>query len=152
MKTTMNNESPSELDLEIEAVQVSVYCNIIKDIIVAHKSLSIIKIASFSFIIKQRQKYTMRIFTAHNKTDLVLKFLSQAQGLFDDFCNQFPYILQAIDILVNANICEVHNGELLYIGSHKCSYTKFDSFTESALQESQNYTDRQFLREMIRIV
>lgn len=114
-----------------------------------HKGLSIVKIVIISFVIK-RQELSERIFDGRNRSDLILKFLSQATGVFDVFCEQLPYIIKSIDILVNSKFCEVHEGELICLATEQIQ--KFDSFTESAIQESKTYTDRQFLREAIRIV
>ncbi len=149
MKLEMNNRSAQELDLEIEIVQLSIYIDIIKRILLGHKGLSIVKIVIISFVIK-RQELSERIFDGRNRSDLILKFLSQATGVFDVFCEQLPYIIKSIDILVNSKFCEVHEGELICLATEQIQ--KFDSFTESAIQESKTYTDRQFLREAIRIV
>ena len=95
------------LDLQIEVVQASIYCDIINRIIVANRSMSIIKIAVFSFVIKKRTYQKDIIYKGNNKTDLVLKFLSQASGLYDELCLQMPYILQAIDLLIKSGVCEI---------------------------------------------
>ena len=92
------------------------------------------------------------IYRGNNRTDLVLKLLSQAIGLFDDMCEQMPYIFQAVDLLVKNGICEVHEGEIIYIATSHQKAVDYDMFTEAAIQESKSYTDRQFLREVISIV
>ena len=148
----LSNESKSLLDLEIEAVQTSIYYDIIKKIIMRHRSISIIKISVFGFVIKKRQCCDGSIYSGHDSTDLVLKFLSQASGLFEELCNQFSYILQAIDLLVKDGICEVHEGELICLSSVDNILNYFDAFTEKAILESKLYSDRQFLREVISIV
>jgi len=82
---------------------------------------------------------------------LVLKLLSQACGLFDEMCEQMPYIFQAVDLLVKDGICEVYEGEIIYIATDHQT-VDYDAFTEAAIQEGKSYTDRQFLREVISIV
>lgn len=148
----MNNDIDQLLDLQIEVVQVSLYCDIIKSMIMVNECMSIIKIAVFSFIIKKRTYHNGIIYRGNNKTDLVLKFLSQASGLYDELCLQMPYILQAIDLLVKNGVCEVHESEVIRAGVMLHSVASFDSFTEAAIQESKTYSDRQFLREVISIV
>lgn len=140
------------LDYQIEVVQVSIYYDLIRRIIFKFRSLSIIKIAVISFVIKKREYLQGSIYSARNTNDLVLKFLSQASGLYDDLCNQFKYIIEAIDILVVAGECEVHEGELICDSSCHQIVKGFDGFTEAAIRETTNYSDRQFLREVVSIV
>ena len=51
----MNNEIDRLLDLQIEATQISIYCDIIRNLLLKHRSISIIKVILISFIIKKRQ-------------------------------------------------------------------------------------------------
>lgn len=148
----MKNEMDQLLDLQIEVVQMSIYCDIIKKIIVRHRSMSLIKITVFSFIIKKRHHLNGSLYRGNNKLDVLLKFLSQASGLFDELCAQIPYIMQSVDILVKDKICEVHEGELICLIARMSDSENFDAFTESALQESRTYSERQFLREVISVV
>ena len=152
MKKKMNNEIDRLLDLQIEATQISIYCDIIKNLLLKSRSMSIIKVLSISFIVKKRQYLKGSIYRGNNRTDLVLKLLSQASGLFDDMCDQMPYIFQAVDLLVKNGICEVHKGEIIYIAANHQKAVDYDVFTEAAIQESKSYTDRQFLREVISVV
>ena len=48
----MSNETDKLLDLQIEVIQISIYCDIVKNLLLKHRSISVIKIISFSFIIK----------------------------------------------------------------------------------------------------
>lgn len=148
----MKNEFDLSLDLEIEVIQVSMYCDIIRNLMGNIYSMSIVKIAVISFIIKKRQYLGGNIFNGRNTTDLVLKFLSQASGLFDDFCEQLPYILQSMDILVKFGLCEAHENELMCLTRDINGIKRYDSFTESVIREINTYTDRQFLKEVINIV
>lgn len=148
----MNNEVDRLLDLQIEVIQISIYCDIVKNLLLKHRSMSIIKVISFSFVIKKRQHLQGSIYKGNNKTDLVLKFLSQASGLFDDMCEQMPYVFQAIDLLVKDGFCEAHEGELICTTTNRQKAVDYDAFTEAAIQESKSYSDRQFLREVISVV
>lgn len=140
------------LDLQIEVVQVSIYYDLIRRIIIKYRSISVIKIAVISFIIKKREYLQGSIYSARNTNDVVLKFLSQANGLFDELCDQFKYIFEAIDILVADGNCEVHEGELICNPSIHLAVKGFDAFTDSVIRQSMYYTDRQFLKEVISIV
>ncbi len=148
----MDKEIDNLLDLQIEVVQISIYCEIIKNILLKHRSISTIKTACFSFVIKKRDHLRGSIYRSNNKVDLVLKFLSQVNGLFDDLCDQLPYIFQAIDLLVQDGFCEVHEGELICVATNPIKAMDYDAFVEAAIQESKLYSDRQFLREVISIV
>ena len=139
------------LDLQIEVVQVSIYYDLIRRLLIKYRSLSIVKVAAISFIIKKREFFGKSIYSARNTNDLVLKFLSQANGLYDELCDQFKYVLEAIDILVKDGECEVHEGELTCNPSLHLSVKGFDTFTEAAIRESIHYTDRQFLKEVITV-
>lgn len=148
----MDKEIDNLLDLQIEVVQVSIYTEIIKSILLKHRSISIIKTVCFSFVIKKRDHLQGSIYRSSNKVDLVLKFLSQVNGLFDDLCEQLPYIFQAIDLLVIDGFCEAHEGELICVATNPTKAMDYDAFVEAAIQESKLYSDRQFLREVISIV
>ena len=78
--------------------------------------------------------------------------LSQVNGLFDELCEQMPYVLESIDLLTKDGFCEVHEGEVICITNSNQIISDFDAFTEAAFQESKSYSDRQFLREVISIV
>lgn len=73
----MSNETDKLLDLQIEVIQISIYCDIVKNLLLKHRSISVIKIISFSFIIKKRQHLQGSVYKGNNKVDLVLKFLSK---------------------------------------------------------------------------
>ena len=148
----MSNEIDNLLDLQIEVIQISIYCDIVKNLLLKYRSISIIKIISFSFIIKKRQHLQGSIYKGNNRVDLVLKFLSQASGLFDELCDQMTYIFQAIDLLVKDGFCEAHEGELICNPTNQQKAADYDAFIEAAVQESKSYSDRQFLREVISIV
>lgn len=50
----MSNETDKLLDLQIEVIQISIYCDIVKNLLLKHRSISVIKIISFSFIINHK--------------------------------------------------------------------------------------------------
>ena len=57
----MNDEKNLLLDMQIEAVQTSIYCHIVKNIIARHRSISLIKVSVFSFVIKKRQHLRLKL-------------------------------------------------------------------------------------------
>lgn len=140
------------LSLQIEAVQVASYCKIITDILSKFKTLSIIKIAVFSFIIKKQLILQVECYNGKNTTDLVLKALSQISGRHEELYNQLPFAFQALDLLIKNNICSVHQSEIIYNRPVGVNTPQLDAFIVSAIGESYTYTDRQFLKEVISVV
>ena len=63
----MSNETESILDLQIEVIQASIYCDIIKRLLLQHRSVSIVKVIVFSFIIKKQQYLQKNIYTGRNR-------------------------------------------------------------------------------------
>lgn len=137
---------------EIEAVQISIYCEIIKNLLVCHRSMSIVKVVAFSFAIKKVAYLQSECYTARNRSDLVLKYLSQISGCYDELCEQLPYILESVDLLIKSSVCELHETELLCNCSTDNNVEDYGSFTVAAIEESKDYTDRQFWKEVISIV
>lgn len=145
----MNNEI---VDLQAEALQLSMYCKIIKDILIKYRSISIIKLVVFSFIIKKHESLQVECFSAKNSTDLVLKALAQIAGRYDELESQLPHIFQAIDLLIKNGICDLHTTEVMCLLPESTTHQLMKGFIFSAIEESKSYTDRQFLKEVISIV
>lgn len=53
----MSNETDKLLDLQIEVIQISIYCDIVKNLLLKHRSISVIKIISFSFMFKKETAF-----------------------------------------------------------------------------------------------
>ena len=144
-----NNEI---ISLQSEALQLSIYCKIIKDILIKYRNISIIKLVVFSFIIKKHESLRVDCFSAKNSSDLVLKALSQIAGRYDELTNQLPYIFQAIDLLIKNGICDLHTTEVMCLLPESTAHQEMKSFIFSAIEESKSYTERQFLKEVVSIV
>lgn len=135
---------------QTEAIQLSIYCNIICQILKSHKNLSICKILVFSYLIKQNKFLVKSIYTAQNKQDVVLKGISLLSGDFTWFCNSVPYIIKALHILINKGIVSLDN-EILSLNSDELEieiiYTE-NKFIKKVIEESKFMTDRQFMKEV----
>jgi len=140
------------VSMQIEAMQVGIYCDIIQNLLVKHRSLSIVKIITFAFIIKKIRFLNINYYSGHNKTDLVLKFISQAQGCYEELCKHITYILQAVDLLLKNDIFELHETEIICKLPANWDVLDYGAFTNAAIAESRNYTNRQFWKEVINIV
>lgn len=132
----------------MEVILLSNYCEIVLAILKKHKNLSIIKIATFSFITKKNKFFKANIYNLSNKNEIVLKCLSLLNGVFDDFCKDLKYIVAAIDLLVKSQRIEIFNQELLYI-SNEISLHNDKNFIDLAIIESSLYSDEQFLKEVV---
>ncbi|HBV97562.1 MAG: hypothetical protein JL50_04055 [Peptococcaceae bacterium BICA1-7] len=137
--------------IELDIILTSTYFKIVLDILKVHKNLSINKTLVFSYLIKKRQFMNSNIYNTQNKNDLVLKYISQLSGLYNDYCKNIKYIISAIHLLITSNKLSLHLGELIYIETGELT-VKEKSFINNAIQESKNYSDRQFLKEVIRNV
>ena len=146
------SQSDKKLSYQIEAVQIGLYCDIIQSLLWYYPSLSIIKLLTFSFIIKKSHTLDFECYTANNKNDLVLKALSQISGRSSELYSQIPFIIKSLDILIASGLCETHVSEVIASSQIKSGETSISNFIKSAIDESISYTDRQFLKEVIAIV
>ncbi len=151
----MNEVSPrlDNLSIEREAVLTALYTDIVQRAIASYSGLSVIKTMVFAFIIRKKLTVRFEAYSGRNDKDLVLKCLSQMVGLYNDFLENIPFIVQAMHLLLINNRIELSAGDL--IASNKllpAVPAPFGSFINKAIAESENYTDRQFLREVISCV
>ncbi len=136
---------------ELEIIMLSTYCDIVLDILKKHKNLSVNKVVTFSYLIKKNKFMSSNIYNASNKNDLVLKCLSQLSGLFDDYCANIKYIIAAIHLLIENEEISECSGELIYKETNEIVVEE-KSFLNLAIKESYRYSDKQFLKEVVRNV
>lgn len=138
------------LKLEAETIQVSIYCDIILQVLKKHKELSINKILVFSYLIKKDRFIPNNIYNGNNTQDIILKCLSLLSGDYVEYCNSIQFIIKAIHILkINAlvilennllhSLTEVNVGKVIYEES---------AFIEKAIEVSKRMTDKQFMKEV----
>ncbi len=139
-----------QTNVDAEVIQLSVYCDIIIGILNYIERMSINKVMVFAYILKKNRFYKCRVFTANSKVNIVIKALTLLNGLRDDYFYNIEFIFKAIDILARKEILVVEEGELLI---HKdklySSKTDIPLFFRHVLDESVNFTDRQFLKEAL---
>ena len=138
--------------LQAEALQLAAYCNIIRDILEKYRSMSVIKLFVFSYIIKKQEILQVKCFSNKDTNDLVLKALSQIAGRYNELLSQLPLVLRAIDLLVQNKVCEIHSSEVMCLLPQGSSLRATNGFIYSAIEESYLSSDRQFLKEVISIV
>jgi len=141
----------SKIDLELEVILTSTYSEIVLNVLKIHKNLSVIKTMVFAFLIKKRKFINANVYSASNKNDLVLKCISQLSGLYKDYCENLKYIISAIHLLIVNGKLAYNLGELMYVETSEIIIEE-KSFINNAIRESKNYSDRQFLKEVVRNV
>ncbi|MDP4133070.1 MAG: hypothetical protein Q8882_03565 [Bacillota bacterium] len=135
---------------QTESIQLSIYCNIICQTLQLHENLSICKMVTFSYLIKQNRFLGGTIYTAKNTQDIIFKGISLLAGDFGGFCNSVPYILKALHILINKGIVSSENDVLtLTTNDLKLdSVYEENNFMKKVIEESKTMTDRQFMKEV----
>ena len=127
------------LKFQTESLQISMYCNIICQILFEHDKLSIIKISTFSYLIKQQRFHGGTIYNSRNEIDIVLKGISLLSGDFESYCNSLPFILKAIHILNSKNIIKFVDDDVLLadkISKDELVYIK-NNFLYKVIEESK---------------
>lgn len=140
-----------KIEEELEIILISKYTEIILNILETHKKLSVNKTLVFSYLIKKNNFYNSNIYNVRNTKNTVLKCISQLSGLYNDYCENLKYIISAIHLLIINNKISLNSGNLIYLGITESSENK-KSFINLAIKESQNYSDRQFLKEVVKNV
>lgn len=135
---------------QAELIQLGIYCNIICQILYVHNSLSVCKMTTFAYLIKQDRFLGGKIYTAKNSQDVVFKGLSLLAGDFDGFCNSLGYIIKALDLLINQGVitCEKNILTLSDKNIKLDVVYEENSFMKKVVEESKTMTDRQFLKEV----
>lgn len=135
---------------QAETIQLSIYSNIICQLLFNHNQLSVCKLLIFSYIIKKNRFLGGNIYTAKNSQDIVFKGISFLTGDFDGFCNSVPYILKALHLLIKKEIVSSEN-ETVYLN---VKLQKLDiayeesNFLKKVIEESKLMSDRQFMKEV----
>lgn len=139
------------LKYESEAIQISIYCDIIKQIINKHKELSLAKILVFSYVIKNDYFLLSNVYNANSSQDLIYKCLSLFAGKYNEFCESIEYIIKAIHLLKIKNVILVDSSIIKAISplcNTKLVYHK-SGFMEKAVEASKKMSDKQFMKEVM---
>ena len=136
-------------ELKTEVLLVSKYCLFLKQILCVHKQLSVNKTLLFAYLLKNENNYYSPLFNGNNSSDVVVKAISQLSGNYADYCKNIPYIIEAMHLLIENGDILLNSSTLLCsensIGKEK--YT--NKFLQNAINESYNFSDRQFLKEVL---
>lgn len=139
------------LELEAEVIQISIYSNIVLNLLKKHTVLSLNKIMLFSYLVKKEKFRLGKVYTAQNTQDLVCKAVSLISGEYMEYCENVKFILKAVHLLfINSKV--KMEGSLLYLSDEsdvKKSLYQESPFIENAIEVSKKMSDRQFMKEVI---
>lgn len=136
-------------DLKTEVLLVSKYCSIIKQILSVHKQLSINKILLFAYLLKNSNNYYTPIYNAKTSNDIVIKAISQISGGYAEYCKNIKFIIEAIHLLIKNEDVILHDYVLLCKEDCVPDELHYNNFIKNAINESKNFSDRQFLKEVM---
>lgn len=141
----------NDLELQIETIQIGIYCNIILNLLKEHYNLSICKILVFSYLIKKDKFQFGKVYNANNSQDIVYKAISLISGAYKDFCYNINFIIKSIHLLVINCKIEIDNNILRLCSDVevKSELYKESTFIFKAVEESKSISDRQIMREVI---
>ena len=133
---------------ESEILQISHYSEIIIQILYMHKALSLIKLITFAYIIKNGE---YDLYNSKNTKELTYRSISLLSGNYSDFINNIKPILKSINILVSNQRIELENSivKLIHYKSVLNQMYEKESFIYKAINDSKRMSDRQFLKEVI---
>lgn len=139
-----------DLNTEVKLLQLSVYCDIVGSLLKEHKTLSIIKVVVFSYLIKKETLLNEKLLSLNIKNDVSYKYLSLLAGDLGNLINDMNWILLAIDSLKKRNVLSVRESTIMYEGdgSHKFVVSE-NAFAKKSIEACQFLSDKQFLREVL---
>ena len=142
------------LENEAEAIQLSIYCDIICQILFLHRNISINKLLPIAYLLKKYNLYK-KAYTAHDTNDLAYKLISLLNGKYSDYCQDIKIITKALHLLlVNQNIA-LEDGILFFLerkdNAQNFLYDK-NTFFYNAIEECRKMPDIQFLKEILQNV
>lgn len=139
-----------KLKLEAETIQVSIYCDIIRQIIDKHNELSVNKILVFAYLIKKDRFIFRKIYNAKNTKDIIYKCISQLAGDYEDYCNNIEFILKSIHLLITNKLVILDNNIIRNSPETSIDRAIYEesNFLEKAIEASKRMTDKQFMREV----
>lgn len=139
-----------QLQIEVESIQVSIFCEIVLDILKKHRSLSINKVLVFAYLIKKERFIPKSVYNGNNTQDIIYKSLSLLSGDYLEFCNSVEFIIKAIHILKTSGDITVENDLLFVMDNIYISNNIFKetTFLEKAIEYSKTMNERQFMKEV----
>lgn len=139
----------NKTELKTEALLVAKYCSIIRQILNVHKQLSVNKTLFFAFLLKNKNNYISSIYNAKTTTDVVIKAIAQISGNYNEYCKSIKYIIEAMHLLIKNEDIIIQDSILLIKHVNSFGEPYDDNFINSAIIQSEKFSDRQFLKEVM---
>ena len=138
------------LELEAETIQISIYTNIVLNILKTHGELSVNKTLLFSYLVKKEKFRLGKVYTANNTQDVVCKAISLLSGEYAEYCENIKFILKSIHLLIIGKRIELNGYLLSWINEQEVEKSLYQEslFIEKAIEESKKMSDRQFMKEV----
>ena len=135
--------------LKMEILLISKYCDIVIKILAVHKDLSVNKTVFFAYLLNKKSFYFNDIYRSNTSVDTLLKSISQVAGNYDDYCQSIEFIIKAIHLLLTNQLLLINGTDLIYAKEGITNLRYENKFIKNAIIESQDLSDRQFLKEVI---
>lgn len=139
----------SNIKKEAEVIQLSIYCDVIMAIMKKKDILSVNKMITFAYLLKKNNYYSKNVFKGNNKKGLVIKALSLLNGLRSDYFSNIIYILEALDLLICSEKIQIDNDVIILCDKDFKNVCTIELFFQKAIEASDLFTDRQFLKEVL---
>lgn len=139
----------SNNELKMEVILISKYCDIVIKILAVHKSLSVNKTLFFAYLLNKKSFNFGDIYNSNTSVNALLKSISQVSGNYHNYCKSIEFIIKAIHLLITNELLLLNGTELIYAKEGGTNLSYSNKFIEKAINESQNFSDRQFLKEVI---
>lgn len=138
------------LELEAETIQISIYTNIILNILKTHQELSVNKTLLFSYLIKKEKFRFEKVYNANNTRDSVYKAISLISGEYAEYCENIKFILKAIHLLIIDEKIELNGYLLSWTNGQEVKKSLYQEslFIKKAIEESKKMSERQFMKEV----
>lgn len=135
---------------QTEVLQISIFSSIICQLLKKHNQLSVCKLVTFTYIVKQDNFWGGNIYTAHNTKNVVYKGISLLSGDFERYCDSLIYIFKAIHLLITQNVIVLENNNVFLCDTNIQSDTVFSesNFLHNVIRESKTMTGKQFMKEV----
>ena len=144
----------NSLAKEAEAIQLSIYCDIVCQILFLHRSISVNKLLPIAYILKRYDLYK-KTYTTRDTNDLAYKLISFLNGRFSDYCKDIDIITKSLHLLIlNGNIA--FEDGILFFQERKDSTKSLlydeNTFFYNAIEECRKMPEIQFLKEILQNV
>ena len=103
----------------------------------------------FAYLLKSENNYYSALFNGNNSTDVVVKAISQISGNYTNYCKNIPYIIEAIHLLIQNGDVLLSSTTLLFSEKNNGKEKYTNKFLQNAINQSYNFSDRQFLKEVL---